>query len=343
MKRSSVPFILLALAVGATAQGLEQEYPSDYTISEPVQLTRGTGKNEDPCLLRAQDGTIYMAWFSDRSGNSHIYLTATKDSLRWSEPVAIIQGGGGGNFYPSLAQTNDGTFHLTWFRIDAKSHVFSVWYANSKYAGTWSEPQAMSPPDKDYNWVPTIAAAKDGSVWIAWASGRTGNKDIFLKQSKDGGRTWQEPVQVTNHHFHDDLPQIAQRPDGTFILVWTRYQPGKDDYLSKTAEIYYALSTDGATWSDPMAITHNDYTDSIPEVYSNMNGSEFFVAWCSAKGSFDLSLSDVTAQPRHPLGRNIEGYSLRVLPLTDKDYLVVWVRKTPGGLHIYSCQMQKPH
>ena len=249
MKLSSVPFILLALAVGATAQGLEQEYPSDYTISEPVQLTRGTGKNEDPCLLRAKDGTIYMAWFSDRSGDSHIYLTATKDALRWSEPVAIIQDGGAGNFYPTLAQTNDGTFH----------------------------------------------------------------------------------------------PQIAQRPDGTFILVWTRYKPGKDDYLSKTAEIYYALSTDGTTWSDPMAITHNDYTDSIPEVYSNMNGSEFFVAWCSAKGSFDLSLSDVTTQPRHPLGHNIEGYSLRVLPLTDKDYLVVWVRKTPGGLHIYSCQMQKPH
>ena len=72
-----------------------------------------------------------------------------------------------------------------------------------------------------------------------------------------------------------------------------------------------------------------------------MDGSEFFVAWCSPKGSFDLPLSDVKTQPMHLLGSKAEGYSVRVLPLTDKDYLVVWVRKTNNGLHIYSCQMRK--
>ena len=193
------------------------------------------------------------------------------------------------------------------------------------------------------NWVPTIAAARDGSPWIAWASGRTGNKDVFLMQSKDCGRTWQEPIQVTSHHFHDDLPNITQKPDGTLIIVWTRYKPGRADYLSETADIYYATSRDGTAWSDPMAITRNDYTDSIPEIYSNMDRSEFFVAWCSPKGSFNLPLSDVKAQPMRLLGSNVEGYSLRVLSLTDTDYLVVWVRKTNNGLHIYSCQIRKRH
>lgn len=341
MKQAMFPLILLALAVDVTAQRPGREYQSDYTTTEPLQLTSGTGKNEDPCLLRAKGGTIYMAWFSDRSGNPDIYINSTKDGKRWGKPVAVIQGGGAGNFYPSLAQTGDGTFHLTWFRIDAKRRVFSVWYSNSRDAGTWSEPRAMTPPDKGYNWVPTIAAAADGGLWIAWASGRTGNKDVFLMQSKDRGRTWQQPVQVTSHQFHDDLPNITQKPDGTLIIVWTRYKPDRNDYLSETADIYYATSRDGTAWSDPTAITRNDYTDSIPEVYFNVDRSECFVAWCSPKGSFDLPLSDVKARPMHLLGSNVEGYSLRVLPLTDQDYLVVWVRKTSNGLHVYSCQIRK--
>ena len=305
-------------------------------------MTAGAGKNEDPCLLRARDGTIYLAWFSDRSGNPDIYLISSKNAETWSEPVAIIQGGNAGNFYPSLAQTSDGALHLTWFRIDPKRRVFSIWYANSQDARTWSEPRAMSPLDKDYNWVPTIAAGNEGSLWLAWASGRTGNKDVFLMQSTDGGRTWQEPVQVTSHRFHDDLPQITQKPDGTLVMVWTRYKPGRNDYLSETADIYVAMSRDGTVWSDPLAITQNDYTDTIPEIYANMDRSEFFVAWCSSKGSFELSLSNVKAQPMHLLDRNLNGYSLRLLPLTDKDYLTVWVRKIESGLHIFSCQIRKP-
>jgi hypothetical protein len=344
MKQTFIPFILLTLAGDVSAQRLGQVYRSDYTMTEPVQLTSGTGKNEDPCLLRAKDGTIYMAWFSDRGGNPDIYINDSKDGGRtWSEPAAIIQGGGVGNFYPSLAQTNDGAFHLTWFRIDAKRRVFSVWYSNSGDARSWSKPRAVTPLDKDYNWAPMIAASRDDSLWIAWASGRTGNKDIFLIQSKDGGRTWQDPVQVTRHPFHDDLPKPAQKPDGTFILVWTRYKPSsKADYLSETADIYYATSRNGTAWSDPIAITRNDYTDSIPELHSNIDRSEYFAVWCSAKGSFDLSLSDVKARPMHLLASSVEGYSLRVLPLTDQDYLVVWVRKLKEGLHIYSCQIRKP-
>jgi hypothetical protein len=340
LKKVIVPLVLLALAVDGTAECPGQEYRSDYPMTEPVSLTPGPGNNEDPYLLRAKDGTIYMTWYSDRGGHPDIYLNASRDGKKWGEPVAVIQGHDAANFYPSLAQTSDGTFHLTWFRINAKCHVFSVWYSNSKDAKTWSEPRPMTPPDKGYNWVPTMAAGNN-SLWLAWASGRTGNKDVFVMQSKASGRTWQEPVQVTSHPFHDDLPNIAQKPDGTLIIVWTRYKPGKSDYLSDTADIYYTTSKDGRTWGDPVAITKNDYTDTIPEIYCNMDRSEFFMAWCSPKGSLDLPLSNVKAQPMHLLGGTAGGYSLRLLPLTDKDYLVVWVRKIKNGAHIYSCQIRK--
>jgi hypothetical protein len=328
----------LAAIVGCQKEENKEEHRSDYATTEAVPLTSGKGKNEDACLLRAIDGTIYMAWFSDRGGNADIYLISSQDAKSWTEPVAIVQGGGG-NFYPSLAQTDDGTFHLTWFRIDIKRRAIRVWYVNSKDAATWSEPRAMT-PDESYNWVPTIEAAGD-TVWIVWSGNKTGNKDIFLVESNDRGRTWQEPAQVTNHPFHDDLPNIARKPDGSLIIVWTRHEPGKGDYLSNTSEIHYAISKDGKAWSEPVALTHNDYADTIPEVYSNLDESEFFAVWCSVKGLFDLPLADIKAEPKHILDSDVGGYSLRLLPLTKDDYLVVWVRKVAGQLHIYGCQLGK--
>ena len=292
--------ILVAVALGARCK--TEDFPPDFPSTEPRLLTNTKGKNEDPSLLRGTDGKIYLAWFSDRNGNADIYWMHSTDGGTWSEPKAIIQGGGAGNFYPSLAQTKDSVFHLAWFRIDHKSHKFSVWYANSKDGKNWGEPQAITPRNEGYNWVPTIIAAKDGSLWIAWSSGKTGNKDVFVAQSKDGGASWGEPVQVTHHPFHDDLPNIEQKPDGTFIVVWPNHRPDRADYLSKSAEIYYATYQDGQKWSDPVAITKNDHTDTIPEVYANLDQSEYFVAWCAPTGTWELFWSALQAQPKRLLG-----------------------------------------
>lgn len=335
--------MLALIPIILVTQCKSKEYPPDYKATTPTLITDVEGNNEDPFLLRAKDGTIYLVWLSERSGNAGIYMKTSKDGETWSEHTVIVKGGGGvGNFYPSLAQTKDGRFHLTWFRIDLKSETFSICYTNSDDGTKWGETQAITPRHKGYNWVPTISAAKDGSVWIAWSSGRTGNKDVFVVQSKDGGKTWQEPIQVTKHKNHDDLPNMAQKPDGTFFIVWTNYVPGKSDYLSETADIYYATSKDAKIWSDPVALTKNNYTDTIPEIFSNLDKSEFFTAWCSSTGVWELSLSDLKAEPKHLLGSKVGGYSPRVLPLTDKDYLVVWIGENKKGKQVYSCQITKP-
>lgn len=341
MNRAIFLLLMLVQAMWIAAGCKAEEYASDYKVTELVALTSGKGKNEDPCLLRAKDGAIYLTWFSDRGGNADIYLVSSTDAEKWTEPVAIIQSKDYGNFYPSLAQTADGAFHLTWFRIDPKRKVFSVWYANSKDTVKWSEPRAMTPLEKDYNWVPTIAASGQ-NVWIAWAGGRAGNKDVYVIESTDAGATWQEPVQVTKDPLHDDLPNIERKADGSLVLVWTRYKPGKEDYLSSTGDIHFATSKDGKVWSEPVAITQNDYTDTIPEIYSNLDQSEYFAAWCSAKGTMDLPLSDVKAPPKHLLASGkAGGYSPRLLPLTKDEYLIVCVKETSDGLQICSGRIRK--
>ena len=86
-------------------------------------------KDEDPSVLRARDGTLFVAWFSDRGGNPDIYLTSARDGGAWTAPVRVTTNGGG-DFYPSLFQDEAGTIHLVWFRWTAP-FVGNIWHNSS--------------------------------------------------------------------------------------------------------------------------------------------------------------------------------------------------------------------
>src|SRR5215510_15819314 len=46
-------------------------------------------KDEDPNVLTARDGTIFVTWFSDRGDNPDIYLTSTNDGINWRPTIRV--------------------------------------------------------------------------------------------------------------------------------------------------------------------------------------------------------------------------------------------------------------
>ncbi len=101
MKKANALVVLLVLIPNIlVTQCKSKEYPPDYKTTTPILITDIEGNNEDPFLLRAKDGTIYLVWFSERSGNADIYMKTSKDGKIWSEHTVIIKGGVASNFYP---------------------------------------------------------------------------------------------------------------------------------------------------------------------------------------------------------------------------------------------------
>jgi len=70
---------------------------------------------------------------------------------------------------------------------------------------------------------PSIAAGPDGSLAVAWADGRNGDQDVFLRRAEDG-RAWSAPVRVNDNPLRDGtaqyLPQLAIAPDGRIDAVF---------------------------------------------------------------------------------------------------------------------------
>lgn len=111
--------VLLVLVM---AQGRRKDGPSappvvvvGGTATPPTLLsTNSPTKDEDPSVLRARDGSLYIAWFSDRGGRSDIYVSRSVDKATWSSPVRVTSSPFS-NFYPNLLQGAAGTLHLVWF------------------------------------------------------------------------------------------------------------------------------------------------------------------------------------------------------------------------------------
>lgn len=122
---------------------------------------------------------------------------------------------------------------------------------------TWTPPTLIAtisdilgvfPPER-YRNVSLPAFAADpahGTLYIAWADKRTGDADILLAASHDGGQTWPTPIRVnddpTGDHANQFQPQLAVAPNG---VVTVSFFDTRDDPDHRLIDVYLAQSVDG--------------------------------------------------------------------------------------------------
>ncbi|MFD8547811.1 exo-alpha-sialidase [Streptomyces sp. NPDC059649] len=114
--------------------------------------------------------------------------------------------------------------------------------------------------------IPAVVRSTHGTL-LAFAEGRrhdcgdSGDIDLVLKRSTDGGRTW-GPLQVVNRgggDTHGNPAPLVDRRTGRIVLAET-YNKGRTDGLScdvpcdRTPHLQYS-DDDGETWSTPRDLT----------------------------------------------------------------------------------------
>jgi len=114
--------------------------------------------------------------------------------------------------------------------------------------------------------IPAIVTSPDGTV-LVFCEGRkysvsdTGDIDILLRRSSDGGKTWEKPLVIADAGkdvFGNPAPVIDK--DGTIhlLLTWNLAEKGERFILWESAPrtVWVMKSSDGGkTWTDPREIT----------------------------------------------------------------------------------------
>jgi hypothetical protein len=137
---------------------------------------------------------------------------------------------------------------------------------------------------------------RNGTLYVTWNDYRSGDSDVLLVSSTDGGQTWSSPQRVNDDPpmpRHDQFfPTIAAGSDGAVHVLWL---DRRDDPANKRYAPYYARSTDGGrTFSPNIRIAGADSNPDIGfegvligdyiALDVSSDGGRVFAAWVDTRG-----------------------------------------------------------
>ena len=350
--RTTCSFVLvsLLLSAGCTGEPTEQDSDDRFRPTAAATLSTGSpGKDEDPSVLRARDGTLHVAWFSDRTASGDIYITRVERGTEWLPPIRVTTDPGG-DFNPNLIQDAAGVFHLAWFRWTAP-FVGHIFYNRSADGATWdpaAEVQVTVASEVD-DWVPTLVEAADGRLLIYFASAKRpssgGVTDLYVTERNPGEDRWSDAVPVTGLNSpeeHDHLPYAA-RVESDIAITWVRHDTAEPlPWLNRKSDVYFATSADGRVWTSPLQVTRESglVVNLFPALYAE-SGDDWHLNWLSTLGG-DPELYEVAvaAAGQYPAGLTRiaavgAGYSHRIVYTGSRDvYLGVFVSGPDGAQDI---------
>ncbi len=198
---------------------------------------------------------------------------ADPSGVTWEEKIEVASGGG----YRGPWRMNESEFHfiddptvaineqsfvgVAWADQSRQDIFFQIYEPDGKMR--FEEPVNVSVSPRIFSWLPrmVIASGDASDVYILWQeivfSGGSHGGEIFFARSTDGGKTFSDPVNLSNsiagdgkgrltrRYWHNGSLDLAMGPQGDLYAAWTEYE----------GNLWFSRSTDrGNHFSDPLRI-----------------------------------------------------------------------------------------
>ena len=198
---------------------------------------------------------------------------ADPSGVTWDAKIEVASGGGyrgpwrmnesAFNYVddPTVAIDEQGFVGVAWADQSRQDIFFQVYEPDGKKR--LGEPVNVSGSPRIFSWLPrmVIASGDAGGVYILWQeivfSGGSHGGEIFFARSTDGGKTFGDPINLSNsiagdgkgritpRYWHNGSLDLAMGPQGDLYAAWTEYE----------GNLWFSRSTDrGDNFSDPLRV-----------------------------------------------------------------------------------------
>ena len=262
---------------------LSKSTDGGLTLSEPVKLAGDLAFQARMAI--DSGGTVYVTWLK-------VADVAPYAIVAYPSPVVLVRSDDGGKTFSPPVEVSDpdrqrvgaaspvvdsaGNVVVLYqdFKDDSRDYQnldgpvwedpFALVVTRSRDGGrSWSkgvEVDADVLPTKRFlvflPEFPSIAAGPGESLYVAWADGRNGDLDVFVRRSTDGGVSWGAPVRVNDNRLKDGtdqyMPKVDVAPDGRVDVI---FYDRRDDPSNIQTETYLAYSDDDGGTFDNLPVS----------------------------------------------------------------------------------------
>ena len=196
-----------------------------FSKPEPVggQEKLALGASRGPQIISTQDYLVIAA--ADHTGRIMAYRMKHGGS-NWDEPVNILKGElTAKEGFVAIAPGKQNTVYAAWLdlRVGNNNNIFSAYSVDG--GKTWSENKLVyTAPERKVCPCcrPSISADKKGNVYVMFRNELKGARDLYLAQSKDGGKTFSVAEKLGSGTW-----KLEQCPmDGGAVSLDARGNPG---------------------------------------------------------------------------------------------------------------------
>jgi len=106
---------------------------------------------------------------------------------------------------------------------------------------------------------PNVVVTMDGTVLATW-----GNRNVQVRRSEDGGKTWQEPITIAEPGFQGGGTTVDENTGDILAFVEEHHPPAKI--------MLFRSGDDGKTWKKEDATIEPDSAGHLPSMHMNEHG-----------------------------------------------------------------------
>lgn len=158
--------------------------------------------------------------------------------------------GNGESSNPQIAVDSRGGIDLVWESFDSNTQASSTFFSRSKDGVNFSAPMDLCSAG-DSCGSPQIVVDGTNRISLVWAASSClgCSQDVFYTRSTNKGASFSAPANLSNDpNPLVSVPQIAAGPGNNLNVVWSKGNSG-------STAVYYARSTNGASFSTPTVLS----------------------------------------------------------------------------------------